>query len=91
VTALAALARQTASELVVEVRDWFDLDRLDALLRGQRGRGRGTVYAHVETAAGLARLRLGSDFLIDHELEQGAQRMAARAAGPEATVQLRVV
>ncbi|WP_416908916.1 MAG: DNA polymerase III subunit alpha [Polymorphobacter sp.] len=86
---LAELARRAPGELVVRIRDWHDAQRLVELLAPAAGQGRGVVIAEVPTAAGLARVRLGADFLIDHELQAAAMRL--QASGLEAPVRLSVV
>jgi DNA polymerase-3 subunit alpha len=85
---LAELARRAPGELVVRISDWHDAQRLVALLGPAAGQGRGVVIAEVQTEAGLARVRLGADFLIDHELQAAAMRL--QASGLETPVQLPV-
>ncbi len=89
-SSLAEMARRAPGELVVKVRDaWFDVDRISTLLAPAAGQGRGVVIAEVETPAGLARVKLGSDFLIDHELQAAVLRMQALPA--DGDVKLTVV
>ncbi len=92
-TSLAEMARRAPGELVVRVRDWFEIDRLEALLLPAAGQGRGEVLAEVDTAAGRARVRLGRDYLLDHELMAAVQRMQALPSGgaAEGGVKLAVV
>lgn len=88
-TSLAEMARRTPGELVVRVRDWFELARLETLLKPAAGQGRGVVLVDVETAAGMARVKLGADFLLDHELQAAVMRMQAMPV--EGGVRLAVV
>lgn len=88
-SSLAELARRTPGELVVRLRDFLDFDRIAELLMPAAGQGRGVVIAEVLTEAGLARVRLGADFLIDYELQSAVIRMQASAR--DAPVRLSVV
>jgi DNA polymerase-3 subunit alpha len=81
VTPLAELARRTPGRLVVRINDLADIDRLADLLTPARGQGRGQIIAEAETSVGIARLVLGNDFLIDHEI----QAAVARWLGPGRT------
>lgn len=88
-SSLAELARRTPGELVVRLRDFLDAQRMMDLLKPAKGQGRGVVIAEVLTEAGLARVRLGADFLIDYELQSAVMRM--QAVPRDAPVQLSVV
>jgi DNA polymerase-3 subunit alpha len=79
-TALAELARRTPGRLVVPLAEMADIDRLAQLLGPRRGQGRGEVIVEAQTGVGTARLRLGADFLIDHELQAAVTRSFGRAA-----------
>jgi DNA polymerase-3 subunit alpha len=79
-TALAELARRTPGKLVVPLAEVADIDRLAELLGPRRGQGRGEVIVEAQTGVGTARLRLGADFLIDHELQAVVTRSFGRAA-----------
>jgi DNA polymerase-3 subunit alpha len=74
VTALAELARRTPGRLVVPLTDTLDIERLAKLLDDRRGQGRGEVIVEAPTRAGTARLRLGDNFLLDHELQAAVTR-----------------
>ena len=78
VTALAELARRTPGRLVVPLAEVADVDRLSQLLAPRRGQGRGEVMVEARTHAGTATLRLGGDFLIDHELQAAITRHFGR-------------
>lgn len=89
VSSLADLARRTPGEMVVRLRGWLDAERLMHILRSAAGQGRGVVIAEVLTEAGLARVRLGADFLLDHELQAAVLRL--QAAPRDEPVRLSVV
>jgi len=80
VTALADLARRTPSTLTVPLAEMADIDRLETLLGARRGQGRGEVFVAVNTDAGVAKVRLGGNFLIDHELQAAITRSFGGAA-----------
>ena len=65
---LEDLAQSTAMTLVLTVDDATAIGALARMLEGVRG-GRGTIHATVPLAdGGMARLTLGADFRLDHEL-----------------------
>ena len=80
VTALAELARRAPGRLVVSLDQVADIDRLAQLLSPRRGQGRGEVIVEAQTRAGTAKVRLGGDFLIDHELHAAVARSFGRSA-----------
>jgi DNA polymerase-3 subunit alpha len=87
-TPLADMARRARGRLVVEVAAVADVAALVELVAPARGKGRGELVAAVETAAGLARVSLGRDYLLDAELMAaaarvfGAERVVAEAIDP---------
>ncbi|MBC7521393.1 MAG: DNA polymerase III subunit alpha [Sandarakinorhabdus sp.] len=87
-TLLAEMARRARGRLVVTLLDVADVDQLAALVADARGKGRGELVAAVPTAAGLARLWLGRDYLLDAETMArvaktfGADRITAEALDP---------
>ena len=66
-TPLADMARRVRSRLVVALMGGSDAAELATLVAGARGKGRGELVATLATPVGVARLRLGGDFLIDVE------------------------
>jgi DNA polymerase-3 subunit alpha len=88
VTLLAEMARRARGRLVVTLTGVADVDQLAALVADARGKGRGELVAAVPTAAGLARLWLGRDYLLDAETMArvarafGAERVMAEALDP---------
>ena len=79
VTLLAEMAKRVRGRLVVTVADAGDVSQLVELVGGARGKGRSELVASVVTAAGLARLGLGRDYLFDAE----TMAVVARAFGAE--------
>jgi DNA polymerase-3 subunit alpha len=88
VTLLAEMARRARGRLVVTLTDVADVDQLATLVADAKGKGRGELVAAVPTSAGLARLWLGRDYLLDAETMArvaktfGADRVLAEALDP---------
>ncbi|MFZ4690638.1 MAG: DNA polymerase III subunit alpha [Polymorphobacter sp.] len=88
VTLLAEMAKRARGRLVVTLADIAEVATLAALVGDARAKGRGELVAQVETAAGLARLWLGRDYLLDAETMAqvakafGADRVTAEALDP---------
>ncbi len=88
ITLLAEMAKRARGRLVVTIADAADVPQLAALVAGARGKGRGELVAEVATAAGLARVWLGRDYLLDAELMAqvarafGAERVASEILDP---------
>jgi DNA polymerase-3 subunit alpha len=82
------MAKRARGRLVVEVAEAADVAVLAALVAPARGKGRGELVAAVTTAAGLARVSLGRDYLLDAELMAaaarafGGERVSAEAIDP---------
>ncbi|KAB7646152.1 DNA polymerase III subunit alpha [Polymorphobacter fuscus] len=88
ITMLAEMAKRTRSRLVVALESADDAAQLAALVAAVRGKGRGELVATVPTAAGVARVRLGGDYLVDVETLSrlsrafGAERVVSQALDP---------
>jgi DNA polymerase-3 subunit alpha len=83
---LADVARRTRGRLVVRLAHPVEVATLQSVLDGFAARGRGELVAEVVTGAGLARLVLGRNFLIDADFEAAI----ARALGPDRVEQERL-
>jgi len=87
-TPLAEMARRVRGRLVVTLESAEEAAELGALVGEARGKGRGELVATVATPAGLARLRLGGDYLIDVEVigrlsrRFGPERVTSQAVAP---------
>lgn len=83
---LADVARRTRGRLVVRLAHPMEVATLQSVLAGLPAKGRGELVAEVETGAGLARLVLGRNYLIDADFEAAV----ARALGTDRVEQERL-
>ncbi len=87
-TPLAQMAARARGRLVVSLADAGEVALVAGLAGEARGKGRGEMVVTVATGAGLARLSLGRDWLLDAEFQArlarllGAERVVAEAAEP---------
>jgi DNA polymerase-3 subunit alpha len=87
-TLLSDMAKRARGRLVVALGDVGDVETLAALVAGAKGKGRGELVASVATAAGVARVWIGRDYLLDAETMAqvarafGADRVMAEALDP---------
>ncbi|OYU14380.1 MAG: DNA polymerase III subunit alpha [Alphaproteobacteria bacterium PA4] len=91
VTSLADMARRTKSRLTVKVCDAIAVRALVDLVTPARGKGRGALIAEVPCSSGVARVALGSDYLLDAELEARVQQHFGAAVGVTAAPKLALV
>nr|WP_310523693.1 DNA polymerase III subunit alpha [Polymorphobacter sp.] len=88
VTLLSDMAKRARGRLVVTLADIGEVSQLAELLGEAKGKGRGELVAAVTTDAGLARLWLGRDYLLDAETMAkvarlfGTERVMAEALDP---------
>jgi DNA polymerase-3 subunit alpha len=91
VSSLADMARRTKSRLTVKVCDAIAVRALVDLVTPARGKGRGALIAEVPCSSGVARVALGSDYLLDAELEARVQQQFGAAVGVTAAPKLALV
>jgi hypothetical protein len=83
-TLLSDMAKRARGRLVVALNDVGDVETLAELVAASKGKGRGELVASVATAAGVARVWIGRDYLLDAETMAqvarafGADRVMAR-------------
>jgi DNA polymerase-3 subunit alpha len=88
VTLLADMAKRARGRLVIALTEPHEVAQLSALVAEAKGKGRGELVASVLTGAGLARLWLGRDYLLDAETVAkvarafGAERVISEAIDP---------
>ncbi len=88
ITLLSEMARRARGRLVVTLSNPADAMQLANLVAPARGNGRGELVASVVTEAGVARLTLGRDYLLDADMMAlvvqtfGPGRVLAEAIDP---------
>ncbi|WP_426163168.1 DNA polymerase III subunit alpha [Sandarakinorhabdus sp. DWP1-3-1] len=88
ITLLSEMAKRARGRIVVGIAETGEVPQLAALVAEARGKGRGELVAEVPTAAGLARVTLGRDYLLDAETMArvarafGAERVASEVLDP---------
>jgi DNA polymerase-3 subunit alpha len=87
-TLLSEMAKRARGRLVVALAEVADVETLAELVVGAKGKGRGELVASVATAAGVARVWIGRDYLLDAETMArvarafGSDRVMAEALDP---------
>ena len=84
VTLLSDMAARSRGRMVVSIAEADDVPQLAALVAAAKGKGRGELVAAVPTAAGLAKVWLGRDYLLDAEtMAQVARRFGVDRVASE--------